>query len=79
PYCHHVIATQSIHPRALDAGKLVEMAQPYGVAAAAIVPLEDAFRNAVEKASPDGLVLVTGSLFVVAAAKLTWQKMFLDK
>lgn len=79
PYCHHVIATQSIHPRALDAGKLVEMTQPYGVAAAAIVPLEDAFRAAVEKASPDGLVLVTGSLFVVAAAKLTWQNMFEGK
>ncbi|MRR30800.1 bifunctional folylpolyglutamate synthase/dihydrofolate synthase, partial [bacterium] len=79
PYCGLLIATQSIHPRALDAGKLVEMARSYNIVAEAIVPLEDAFRAAVEKAAPDGLVLVTGSLFVVAAAKLTWQNLFLKR
>lgn len=70
-----LIATQSIHPRALEAGKLVEMAAPYRVPAKAVVPLEDAFRIAMEQAQPDGVVLVTGSLFVVAAAKLAWQKL----
>lgn len=68
-----LIATQSIHPRALEAGKLVEMAASYGASARAVVPLEDAFQAALEQAQPDGVVLVTGSLFVVAAAKLTWQ------
>lgn len=67
------IATQSIHPRALEAGKLVEMAQPYGKPAIAVVPLEEAIRVALEKANSDGLILVTGSLFVVAAAKQTWE------
>lgn len=73
PTADVLIATQSIHPRALEAGKLVEMAASYGVSAQAVVPLEDAFRAALEQAQPDGVVLVTGSLFVVAAAKLTWQ------
>lgn len=67
-----LIASQSIHPRALEAGKLVEMAQAYGKEALAIVPLEEAMRVALEKAGSDGLVLVTGSLFVVAAARQTW-------
>jgi dihydrofolate synthase/folylpolyglutamate synthase len=73
PVSEVLIATQSIHPRALEAGKLVEMATPYGKPAFAIVPLEDAMRDALEKAGTDGLVLVTGSLFVVAAARQTWQ------
>ncbi|GAP14592.1 folylpolyglutamate synthase/dihydrofolate synthase [Longilinea arvoryzae] len=73
PVMDTLIATQSVHPRALDAGKLVEMAKPYGKAAYAILPLEEAVRIALEKAGSDGLVLVTGSLFVVAAARLTWQ------
>ncbi len=73
PVTDVLIATQSVHPRALDAGKLVEMAKSYGRPAYAILPLEDAVRIALEKAGSDGLVLVTGSLFVVAAARLTWQ------
>lgn len=73
PVSGELIATQSIHPRALDAEKLVEMARPYGTAAQAILPLEEAVRVALEHAKPDGLVLVTGSLFVVAAARLAWE------
>ena len=73
PITDLLIATQSIHPRALEAGKLVEMAQSYGKPAIAVVPLEEAIRYALEKAAPDGLILVTGSLFVVAAAKQTWE------
>ena len=75
PAADLLIATQSIHPRALEAGKLVEMAMPYEVPARAIVPLEEAFRAGLEQAQPDGVVLVTGSLFVVAAAKLAWQEL----
>ncbi|HWQ03939.1 MAG TPA: folylpolyglutamate synthase/dihydrofolate synthase family protein [Longilinea sp.] len=73
PITDLLIATQSIHPRALEAGKLVEMAKPYGRPVIAVLPLEEAIRVALDKADPDGLVLVAGSLFVVAAAKQTWQ------
>lgn len=77
PVTDLLIATQSVHPRALEAGKLVEMAQAYCQAdrkeALAIVPLEEALRVALEKAGSDGLVLVTGSLFVVAAARQIWE------
>lgn len=73
PITHLLIATQSIHPRALEAGKLVEMAQPYGRPVISVVPLEEAIRYALIKAESDGLILVTGSLFVVAAAKQTWK------
>lgn len=75
PHTHLLLATQSVHPRALDAGKLVEMAMPYGVDAESVVPLEDALAVALSRALQDDVVLVTGSLFVVAAAKVTWQKL----
>jgi dihydrofolate synthase/folylpolyglutamate synthase len=74
PITDLLIATQSIHPRALEAGKLVEMALPYGKSAIAVLPLEEAIRYALENVNSDGLILVTGSLFVVAAAKQTWEE-----
>ena len=42
PRVQRVIATQSIHPRAMDANKLVELAHQFGKPAKAILPIEDA-------------------------------------
>lgn len=74
PRIHTVIASQSIHPRAMDAGKLAELARKAGRAAEAVVPIEAALDRALVLAESTGaIVLVAGSLFVAAAVRAAWQ------
>jgi dihydrofolate synthase/folylpolyglutamate synthase len=69
PRVKRVIATESIHPRAMNAGELVELAHRCGRSAEAITPIEDAFRTAIEEAGQEAVVLIAGSVFVAAAAR----------
>lgn len=69
PRVHRVITTQSVHPRAYDANKLVELAHRSGRSAEAILPVEKALETALDEAGQEAVVLVTGSVFVVAAAR----------
>ncbi len=64
-----VIATQSVHPRAIDADALVNMAQQFGCMAKAVVPVEKAIRAALEMAGDESAVVVAGSIFIAAAAR----------
>lgn len=75
PRVKRVIATQSIHPRAIEAQKLVDLAHTYGVQAQAVLPLEKALQTALEQAGTDSVVLAAGSLFIAAAVREAWQKM----
>jgi dihydrofolate synthase/folylpolyglutamate synthase len=74
PRVESVIATQSIHPRAMDPARLVELAIPFGLPARAIPRIEDALHEALEIGQNGYLVLVTGSLFIVAGAQHAWQE-----
>ncbi len=69
PRVHRMIATQSIHPRAIKAEDLVTLAHRFGCPAIAITPIEDALTRAVAEAGEEIVVLVAGSVFVAAAAK----------
>lgn len=69
PRVRRVIATQSIHPRAMDAEELVKLAHRFGRSATAIKPIEDALAKALAEAGDEAVVLVTGSVFVAAAVK----------
>jgi dihydrofolate synthase/folylpolyglutamate synthase len=69
PRVKRVITTQSIHPRAIDAKNLVELAHRSGRSAEAVVPIEDALKKALEEAGGDSVILVAGSVFVAAAAR----------
>jgi len=69
PRVRRVITTQSIHPRAIDAEELVELAHRFGRSAQAVTPIEDAFDLAMQEAGQEAVVLVTGSVFVVAAIR----------
>jgi dihydrofolate synthase / folylpolyglutamate synthase len=69
PRVKRVITTQSIHPRAIDAGDLVELAHRSGRSAEAVIPIEDALKKALEEAGRETVVLITGSVFVAAAAR----------
>jgi len=69
-----VVATQSIHPRAMSANKLVELAGQYGKTAQSVLPIELALEKALELAQPDAGVVAAGSLFVAAAVREAWHR-----
>jgi dihydrofolate synthase/folylpolyglutamate synthase len=70
-----LIATRADHPRALEAGKIVETAERLGVASQALEPVSAALLRALDLSAQDGsLVLSAGSMFVTAEAKTAWQQ-----
>ena len=66
------IVTHAHHAKAAPPEQLVEAAHSLGHAAQAVEPLGEALDQALAAAGPDDLVLVTGSLFVVAEARAAW-------
>jgi dihydrofolate synthase/folylpolyglutamate synthase len=75
PRVKKVIATQSIHPRALDANRLVEIAHSFGVPAKVVLPLEEALHTAIAEADGEAIILATGSIFIAAAIRETWKQL----
>lgn len=75
PRIHHLIATQSTHPRAMQAIKLVELAHQFGRSATATEDIREALQKAVELVNDDEVIIVAGSIFVAAAAREEWFKM----
>jgi len=74
PRVRKVIATQSVHPRAMDANQLVELAHSFGVAAKVVLPLEVALETALVEADGEAVILATGSIFIAAAIRETWSR-----
>ncbi len=74
PTVRELITVKSFHPRAIDPDKLVEMAQPYNRPVHCVEHIPAAMDKAVELAGTHGLILVTGSIFVVAEARKYWEK-----
>jgi dihydrofolate synthase/folylpolyglutamate synthase len=75
PRVRRMVATQSEHPRAMDADKLVELAHQFGCSAQAIVPVENAVSRALVLAGQEAAVVVAGSLFVAAATQEAWPRL----
>jgi dihydrofolate synthase/folylpolyglutamate synthase len=74
PCVKELIAVKSFHPRAIEPAKLVEMAQSFGLLVFCIEDIPLAVEKALELVGEDGLMLVTGSIFVVAEARKYWEK-----
>jgi dihydrofolate synthase/folylpolyglutamate synthase len=74
PRVRQVIATQSIHPRAMSPAQLVVLARPFGVSVSDVSTVEEALDGALNAAGEDALLLVTGSIFVVAGVREAWMK-----
>lgn len=70
-----LIATQSVHPRALEAEKLAALAGQHGKQTQVVLPVEKAVESALREAGDSAIVLATGSLFIVAAFQEIWQKL----
>jgi dihydrofolate synthase/folylpolyglutamate synthase len=73
PLVKELIAVKSFHPRAIDPEKLVDMAQAFEHPAACIEDIPQAVEKALQKVGENDLVLVTGSIFVVAEARKYWE------
>jgi dihydrofolate synthase / folylpolyglutamate synthase len=64
-----VVACTAPSPRALPAGEIAEVARALGVRALAADDVGDAVTLALSRVPADGLLLITGSLYVVAEAR----------
>jgi dihydrofolate synthase/folylpolyglutamate synthase len=70
PMAAAVVITRSTHPRAMDLDRVAAIAAPHLRGSLALVPeIGDALNHARALAGPNDLICVTGSLFVVAAAR----------
>ena len=72
PHAAAVVLTRSQHPRALEPARLAELAQALlapGAVPALAPDVPEALELARALARPGGLIVVTGSLFVVAGAR----------
>jgi dihydrofolate synthase/folylpolyglutamate synthase len=74
PLVNELIAVKSFHPRAIDPDKLAEMAQTFEHPVHCAEHIPEAMEKALQLVGKDGLVLVTGSIFVVAEARKYWEK-----
>lgn len=72
PRVSRLIATKSYHPRAMDIAELEGLEVRYGKSASITSDVEEAFKDALETVSSNELILVTGSIFVVAGARQMW-------
>lgn len=69
-----VVIVKSFHPRAMQPEKLLALTQSYNCPARIVLDVADGFEEALRLAGDRALVLVTGSIFVVAGARIAWEK-----
>ncbi len=70
PRVEHVIATQSIHPRAKDAKELAQIISRHYSSVEAIAPAEAAIERALQLAGREKGIIACGSIFIAAGAKV---------
>jgi len=74
PRTDFLICTEATHPRAMDAKKMMARAAPFGVRGEVVKDVGDALVSGLQRAGEDNLVLVTGSIFVAASARIAWEE-----
>ena len=74
PVVKELYLVKSFHPRAIEPGKLAEMAKPYDRPIQITDHIPEALEKAIRDSRVKGLVLVTGSIFVVAEARKYLEK-----
>lgn len=76
PKIKNLIVTRADHPRALEAEKIVELANQAGIPNEAVSPVESALARALEFSANDGsIVLSAGSIFVTAEVMQAWNNL----
>ncbi|MGD0749944.1 MAG: folylpolyglutamate synthase/dihydrofolate synthase family protein [Anaerolineales bacterium] len=74
PRITQVIATQTDHPRVLEAQKIIDLVQPTGIPVEVVRPASAALERAIELAGARGVVLVAGSVAFAGEMKTAWEK-----
>jgi dihydrofolate synthase/folylpolyglutamate synthase len=75
PKIKKLIVTRADHPRALEAEKIIQLAEQAGLASEAVSPVESALVRALDLSAKDGsIVLSAGSMFVTAEVMMAWNK-----
>jgi dihydrofolate synthase/folylpolyglutamate synthase len=72
PVVEEVIVTQSVHPRSYDANELGAVAGQFGVPVKVYPQLETALEQGLLGLNGDGVLLITGSIFIAAGARQYW-------
>ncbi|MFN8385295.1 MAG: cyanophycin synthetase [Anaerolineales bacterium] len=73
PKIKRLIVTRADHPRALEEGRIVELARQAEVPYEAVSPVQSALARALENSAKDGsIVLSAGSMFVTAEVMKAW-------
>ncbi|MCX8061249.1 MAG: bifunctional folylpolyglutamate synthase/dihydrofolate synthase, partial [Anaerolineales bacterium] len=73
PFVDRAIFTRSFHPRAISPYLLVEKIERLAIPTLVVENVSDALHQALHVASEGQVVLVTGSIFVVAEARHAWK------
>jgi len=69
-----IIITRADHPRALEVGRIQQLAEQAGADSETVVPVKSALARALELSSNDGsIVLSAGSMFVTAEVMSAWK------
>ena len=75
PKIKRLIVTHADHPRALEPETIIALANQAGLEAEAVIPVEAAFKHALEISQKDGsIVLSAGSMFVTAEVMKAWNE-----
>ena len=74
PRVRQVILVKSFHPRAADPELLLQLVHRSGKPAEIIPDVVDGLEAALRLAGNEAAVLVTGSIFVAAGARIAWYK-----
>ncbi len=72
PRTSHLICTRADHPRAMDPVDLCKRAEDYTSSRETVPNVGEALTRALELAGSKKLVVVTGSIFVAASARIAW-------
>ncbi len=72
PWTAHLICTQADHPRAMDPEKMADLAQAYDCEVTSISDVGEALAKALSLVDQGQVVVVAGSIFVAASARIAW-------
>ncbi len=72
PRTTYLITTQADHPRAMDPDQLAQRASGYKCIVESVPDVGDALKRGLRLVGEEGLLVVAGSIFVAASARIAW-------
>ncbi len=73
------IAAQSLHPRAMDADKILNLINAIGYKGYSYHSIKEALAKAIHLWDDSSIIIVTGSIFIAAAVREIWKNSKMDQ